>query len=270
VDKPVSEPIAKNLPALVLGVREAGSAGSRSQIEIAICDPQTNNRATLIYPGDGPADKGTLSRLKGLSKGDKILVSAKRVGGMAVLTDIETVPFKEGEDKPGVFLFEGTRDDKTGPASVILTQSFKTQTLPIRMTRDTADNKVVRDPEICKTASMLQKGALVYADVEPVDGQFSLVGIEPYHPPLKGEFIRLLPKKDGQDSVSIEVQTASGKQEYAVRNRSIAGRDIPDPHLLAAVRMLRPGQPIECRLDEKNDHVLLGIWPAKEKSAASR
>ena len=232
---------------------------------VSVSDPQKDSELSLLYPGNGSADPKVVSLLKGLKRGSKIIVSANRFQGKGVLTSIEACEVKEGEDKPGVFIFMGTKTDKEGTVGgVTLERFFKTQTLPVRLVKDSTSGTRVRDPDICKTLGELKQGDLVYADADNVQGTTVLASIEPYRPPLKGEFVQVVPRKVGQPQTTVEIQVDSKKEVFEVPNKDISGVKTPDPQILAAIRKLKPGQAVEFRADRNNNRVLMGIWPAKE------
>jgi hypothetical protein len=97
----------------------------------------------------------------------------------------------------------------------------------------------------------LKTGDLVFVQAEVVGENTILRGIQPYTPPLRGEFVKYSErKKVGEDTfATIEVKTGSDNVTLRIPNyKNAEGYSFADRAMTACAETLKPGQTVEYRV----------------------
>ncbi len=237
-----------------------GSAWGRPQVSATFFVPDKNKSYTVVYPGQGKVDQSVVDLLKGLKPKDPVNVSIVNYLGKGILTSISAITKREGEDKPSVYVFKEKKTARTGQIGVELSKSLRSQILLL----GGQDSSSQENPLIA-AVEKLKPDDLVYAEIDTENGRTVVTMIEPYHPPLKGEFVKFNANKPGEAVATIEVRTDAGMQTYPLPVKHLAGRDVPSPKLRMAAERLRAGQNVELHVNEANNNTLIAIWLAQDQ-----
>ena len=269
-DKPATE-VVKYMGA------QKGSAWGRPVMKLLLAPRYGQGVAKVVVPNkDRMARKfdpspAVVKVVKGLKPGDLVEIRMVKFRGVNLLRSIRRYHPKPGEDDPNAFAFVKHLTRKISGReylAVVLKKANRSQTILVP-NRKNDEGKWVPDKDIAEQVRKLEADQIVEITVKKTAGKVFLNSIRPYEPPVKGSFVKLIPKKKvgEKEYAAIAVKVAVTEQEILIPNRkNRAGKTLPDPKLLAAVKKLKADQTVEFKtLKEEGQTWLVRIKVVKNQ-----
>jgi len=267
---------AASLVMRFTGTHRGAFFGSPALI-LDVVSPLTGRHVDVAVPNDPPMgpyhpSPAAMKWLDTIKLNDLVDIKFTIESGGNCIQSLSLYKAKPGEDAPNGFIFSESKQETVSGhdvMSVVLQKFGQSSTVSVAA-KPGENGKPQPDPALVSTIATLKSGDVVTAEVRASGSSPTLLSIELYTEPLKGEFVKVTDSDiDGVKYPAIEIKTATGNDTILLPGIPKNGKWEADPKMLAKARDLRAGKAVDYRVKQDNGKTYLKDITLVSVSAAA-